>query len=606
MHHVLVIALGPIQDFIAAARRCRDLWFGSWLLSELSKATARAVGRTPGVELVFPGAPLAELEPGTDTSVANKIVARLPGGTSPAEVAGQGRKAMAERLASIRGEAFHRIDDPGDRYFDRAVAVAQVDDLIEYLWASAPEGPGGYAQGREAAEALLGARKNTRLWAPVGWGSSLPKSSIDGERESVFRERAFDELPPETLRQRFGIGKAERLCGVGLLKRHGTRRGTRALRRYSHHFLSTGHLAAWPLLERMEQLPGDERQALRGLWQAFLATLQKDGVDLADTEVYTEQAAHPVLGRSDGGLLFESRVADLFADRDKAAIEEPVARARKALAAFLDRLGVRTPCPYYAILIADGDHMGRAIRRQQTVQAHQALSRTLDDLARMVPGIVEDDHGGELIYAGGDDVLAFVPLHRALACAQHLAASFQDRLPAFPPGEEGKPPTLSVGLGISHFLDPMGGALAVARRAERLAKVGRAALAVILDKRSGPEIETSGRWGTLDCDLADFVRMHRNDEVPDGAAYELRELARLLSGTAGGERQTMESLVRKEAARILERKQPRHGEQAALSAEILVRLLAAPDVPALADRLVLARILAQAEHQADPGTEGTP
>ena len=37
MAHVLIVTLGPIQDFIAAARRTRDLWFGSWLLSELSK-----------------------------------------------------------------------------------------------------------------------------------------------------------------------------------------------------------------------------------------------------------------------------------------------------------------------------------------------------------------------------------------------------------------------------------------------------------------------------------------------------------------------------------------------------------------------------------------
>ncbi|HTQ79571.1 MAG TPA: type III-B CRISPR-associated protein Cas10/Cmr2, partial [Thermoanaerobaculia bacterium] len=42
MAQILLITLGPVQDFIAAARRCRDLWFGSWLLSELSKATAQA------------------------------------------------------------------------------------------------------------------------------------------------------------------------------------------------------------------------------------------------------------------------------------------------------------------------------------------------------------------------------------------------------------------------------------------------------------------------------------------------------------------------------------------------------------------------------------
>ena len=43
MTHLLRIHIGPVQEFIATARRSRDLWFGSWLLSELSKASALGV-----------------------------------------------------------------------------------------------------------------------------------------------------------------------------------------------------------------------------------------------------------------------------------------------------------------------------------------------------------------------------------------------------------------------------------------------------------------------------------------------------------------------------------------------------------------------------------
>jgi CRISPR-associated endoribonuclease Cas6 len=41
--YLLSISIGPVQDFIASARRSRDLWFGSWLLSQLSKAAALAI-----------------------------------------------------------------------------------------------------------------------------------------------------------------------------------------------------------------------------------------------------------------------------------------------------------------------------------------------------------------------------------------------------------------------------------------------------------------------------------------------------------------------------------------------------------------------------------
>ena len=36
MKYLFVCSIGPVQDFIATARKSRDLWFGSWLLSELS------------------------------------------------------------------------------------------------------------------------------------------------------------------------------------------------------------------------------------------------------------------------------------------------------------------------------------------------------------------------------------------------------------------------------------------------------------------------------------------------------------------------------------------------------------------------------------------
>ena len=39
MTHLLLISIGPVQDFIASARKAQDLWFGS-LLSDLSAAVA--------------------------------------------------------------------------------------------------------------------------------------------------------------------------------------------------------------------------------------------------------------------------------------------------------------------------------------------------------------------------------------------------------------------------------------------------------------------------------------------------------------------------------------------------------------------------------------
>lgn len=41
MKHYLVYSIGPVQSFIASARKTEDLWSGSHLLAELSKQAMR-------------------------------------------------------------------------------------------------------------------------------------------------------------------------------------------------------------------------------------------------------------------------------------------------------------------------------------------------------------------------------------------------------------------------------------------------------------------------------------------------------------------------------------------------------------------------------------
>jgi CRISPR-associated protein Cmr2 len=609
MAHLLIVTLGPIQDFIAAARRTRDLWFGSWMLSELSKATAQAIAQECGFEaLVFPGVTdPKELGRESPTSVANKIVVRVPEGRDPAAVAQRGEAGMRARLDGLRDQAFGEIDR---LYFRDKPAKAQVADLIEFNWVSAPAcSEEDYADARRRAESLLSARKNTRLWQPVTWGSGAPKSSIDGERESVLDEILFEkvkdgEISAEEMRTRYGVGPTERLCAIGLLKRHGIRKSTK----YGHRFLSTGHLAAWPLYRRTQTM---DDPALAAFWSRYVEALGRGGVILRDQEIVQGGGwTHPILGRYDGSLLFENRLPELFEEvADPVRRQEGLRAARSALAGFLHQLGLGTPIPYYAILAADGDHMGKAIERQDSFQKHRDLSRALDRFAQSVRSCVEGDHGGELVYAGGDDVLAFVPLHRAVVCARALAAKFSEHLAAFPVNDQGDTPTLSAGIGISHFLDPLRGALHRARKAEKLAKRERSSLAILVDKRSGPPVEVTGIWGTLDERLKDYVALHRADLVPDGAAYELRELGRLLDRAEDTDLESLTKLVRKEAERILRRKQPEHGAQQTIDPKVLDRLLQDLDtcsVPEVADRLIVARLLAQAADEAGEPLSSEP
>ena len=176
MSHLFVCSVGPVQDFIATARRSRDLWYGSWLLSELSKAAARSIADGGG-QLVFPASIIgSDLEPGSEFNTPNKVVAVLS--NSPVAMAEGVDKAISKRLQDLRDDAFR---SPGNQpFFDRTLAETQVSDLVEFYWSSVEfDEDSGYASARDLAELLLAARKTTRDFNPSK-GDYLPKSSLDG------------------------------------------------------------------------------------------------------------------------------------------------------------------------------------------------------------------------------------------------------------------------------------------------------------------------------------------------------------------------------------------------------------------------------------------
>lgn len=85
MEHLLAIALGPVQEFIATARRTRDLYAGSRLLSEAAARAAKVLAREVGAKnLIFP-APEDEagLERLAGAGIPNVLLVRVPEGKDP-------------------------------------------------------------------------------------------------------------------------------------------------------------------------------------------------------------------------------------------------------------------------------------------------------------------------------------------------------------------------------------------------------------------------------------------------------------------------------------------------------------------------------------------
>ena len=602
--YLLSVAIGPVQDFIASARRSRDLWFGSWLLSELSRAAANKIADGDINRLIFPAInDLSELTPATKSqepggyfSIVNKIMA-LVETDDVQQFAESVRNAMNVRLNDLRTAAFNRIKN--SEYFDEGRAILQIDDLLEYYWAAVPlADEDHYASALEQVEALLIARKNTRdfktarEWAQVG----VPKSSLDGQRESVIKKRAYENLTDEQRRQAFATRPGERLCGVGLLKRLGNGEEEEG-------FFSTSHVAAFPLLSNLNASHSEPVakyfDRLKGIDSNAWGRVSGNGsspVHKVISNVF-QRNSKPC----DGRLLFEDRLAEYF-EKKSIPPQQRTARinaAKSALRQFLkDAFGNRKPFPYYALLLADGDGMGDAIKQLDDPGKHRALSKRLSSFAKDVRGIVETTQHGSLIYAGGDDVLAFVPVHQVLYCAKSLARAFKAAL--------NSGPTLSIGVAICHHLDPLSDALSLAREAEKVAKrlPGKNALCIKLDKRSGETTTIVDHWDKLDDRLHFFTMLFVADKLPDGVAYEFHKLAAQL--------RYVPAAIPGEVKRILKRKHAGHGTDA-LEGEVSTRLRTylsdldgdstKSSLARLAEELIVARALSAAREQSYPSQD---
>ncbi len=548
--HLLLIALGPVQSFIAQARRTRDLWYGSHLLSELGRAAARHLLGN-GAELIFPaldpGDP--ELVPCTQPlrsngrpplNVANKLLAIVPADTNPADLARATREAVQgfwrEALAKPVWNRCQSLLAPGVR----AAWDEQITTFLEFAAVWTPFADGSYVEARRALERTLAARKNLRDFDP--WHhlrGNVPKSSLDGERETVLLpgdDRKEKKNPAAAaLAHGYRIAEGEQLDAVGLVKRAGGD---------PEQFVPLVNvaLASW-----IDTAAKDAHEELDHLCKACRA----EGIGTVRRLPATAHFGF------DASVLLPSRWREIFEEQRLTGNFQRWGETN--VRPLLRRMS--EPYPYVACLVADGDRMGQALDRLDSPESHRRFSETLSRFAGRARQIVEQ-YLGSLVYAGGDDVLAFLPLPTALNCADELHQVFGATMAAagLPAGD---PPTLSVGIGVGHVMEGMGELLDLGREAEHIAKQGRGegdqprdALAVVVDLRSGGKRSWRGRWGEKPTISLQKAITALDQGFPSRKVYEIATALRRLpapdrvQGTASGWALALDGEVRRSLARV--------------------------------------------------------
>jgi CRISPR-associated protein Cmr2 len=478
-------------------------------------------------------------------------------------LAGEAKKAANALLQGYLKEAIMFVAHRNG-FLDATRAEKQVDDLLEFYWAAVPlPDPTDYQQQRERLVRLMAARKSTRDFGIPGWAAAgVPKSSLDGQRESVIPKSVYAlSRPPsaQNLKDReermyrcYRARPAEQLSGVDLMKRL-------AGMGFQDLFYSTSHMAAIPLLERIrciyDKADPIRQTAMQQCFEDFIGEKVGEKPIWIKDRLETIKSKHPVLKNYDGRILFADRLRDLVGKENEDAARSTL---KDLLRCITEEQVIRqgsghSPNPYYVLIHGDGDRMGEAISKLSSPSRHQEFSAQLAKFAGRARKFIETT-GGRTVFAGGDDVLAFLPLHTALRATALLATAFKHLLREFP-YQGSATPTLSIGMVVAHHLEPLQDVLGWAKAGESYAKktLGRGALSITLAKRGGSDRMVGGKWTAFPKRFADLIDLHRLNRVPDGAAYELLQTSKLLAHLP-------KEALSKEAVRILARKRTQSGE----------------------------------------------
>ena len=239
---------------------------------------------------------------------------------------------------------------------------------------------------------------------------------------------------------------------------------------------------------------------------------------------------------------------------------------------------------YYALILMDGDHMGLILsgdtahavtyaksfhpdvrkgfeelaedsprisnfldeKRAVSPNRHLAISSALSDFAlHVVPHVIEKEHLGRVLYAGGDDVLAMLPVADLLSAMRRLRFAYsgadsnneigtwQDairrnklscrggfallngRLMRMMDGA-----TASCGAVVAHYQTPLGVVLRELRASEQRAKnYGRNRFSLTVMKRSGGRLSVTDEWEETLALLVDVRRFLSEPSVSRRAVY---------------------------------------------------------------------------------------
>ncbi len=575
--HMLLFSLGPVQSFIAQARKTRDLWLGSYLLSILMEAGMK------GIEdhLVFPSDPQIK---GFIPDLPNKYIAIFDKPDDARDAAQTSEKNIRNCWDSICKHVWeqiivqHHLDDKTtDTIWSRQV---NLDRFFEIFWVVVEGDRTKYSEWLTKTQEALGARKRLRHVTMTNSTSSYEeedeqgeKSTISGEREALHRAdssraavvKFWHDVAEYRSVNEINKEGEERLDAIDTVKRFA--------------YLS-------PIIrDKLSKLNEDSEQSIRAIYPStstiatatFVESLLRHHVDVevwtqATTghnldsmrtnvvpylwELAKDDSTSKEILKRDGDCYFPETFMPERLKKDYNVTSPDKARkvakeGQEALRTLFNQvdqiseLKISRPIPYYAMIQMDGDKMGKLLDDVESEDEHKKISAALSNFSReATPRLVHKQYPGRLIYAGGDDVFALAPLARdqrqsvdepltVLDLVDQLQKQYHQIVSVPVQGKRKELVTASTGIAIAHHYTSLSYVRRMSKEAEEAAKkkYGRNSLVVTLLRHSGEQTRVGCRWHYNELQqqpidlFSHFYDLFKNDKLSPKCVYVLLEEA---------------------------------------------------------------------------------
>lgn len=477
--HLIIFTIGPVQSFIVQARKTQDLYAGSYLLSHLADFAIKELKiqlNDTKIKIIFPYKNIK--------SKPNRFIAKIDC-ENPESIGKDLENKVIDEFKKISEKILEnlKLDYPDgfNSKFQR-----QINDFLSIYWVILPfDNENNYAATFGELESYLGAVKNIRLFNQLD--EEGRKCSLCGERDVLFyrgerKAYVYNAICLNKNHPLKYLADGENICGVCFTKR------------LSEIYFRTGYnydmdfpsVAAISLIDSLNNLDKASYDSYRNIFEKNF----------------------------DDQLFFEENLKKAYFKKYKFP-ENKLETAKSKLGEIKeilkeDKTGIKFP-KYYAIISLDGDSMGKWLSGQYLVDITDLLdfqvkfTEKLGTYSDNVEKSIIKSPRGKLVYAGGDDVLAFINLNHLFPVLNELREKFPE-FEKIVSVKDNKTSTASCGICIAHYKTPLSEALNWSRKMEKEAKAiddkkedkstekEKDAFAIAVLKRSGEISKAVFKW----------------------------------------------------------------------------------------------------------------